>query len=91
MSPVELTPLESVEVILDLNNPFVPAKDTAITGTPSLLFLSWTDHLESQVQSGIERSKKGISWLSRLPGLVRLERCYRILRENCGGMGIFFF
>jgi hypothetical protein len=59
MSPVELATLESAKVILGLNNPFVPARDTAITGAPSLLFFSWTDHLEFQVQSGREPSKKG--------------------------------
>lgn len=91
MSPVELTALESVKSILGLNDPFVPTRDTAVTGAPSLPFLSCTDHLEFQVQSERESSKKSVSWLSRLPGLVAPDMCYRVLRENCGGMGIFFF
>lgn len=54
MSPVELAALESAEVILGLNNPFVPARDTAITGAPSLLFLSWTDLLATVTDVSVE-------------------------------------
>ena len=90
MSPVELTPLESVEVILGLNNPFVPAKDTAITGTPSLLFVSWTDHLESQVQSGIELSKKGLSLAFTVARSCAAGEVLSDPARALWGMGIFF-
>lgn len=80
---VRITLLESVEGILDLNNPFVPARDTAITGTPSLLFLSWTDHLEYQGQSGIERSKKVLASFHGYPVLCvwrgAIGSCARIV------------